>query len=104
MDEKTFRTMANDVIERVRKALDVEDPDVVEAVLDAGVLKIQFPGGTPYVLNLQPPVREVWLAADRSAWHFRYEGDRWIDKKGGRELYAVLAELLANKLGKPISL
>ena len=103
MDEKTFRTIADGVIERVRKALDNEDPDVVEGVLEAGVLKIVFPKGPPFVLNLQPPVREVWLAADRLAWHFRYEADRWIDKKSGADLYATLTDLLAAKLGKTIT-
>ena len=108
MDEKTFRDVAGAVIERVRKALDQQDPDVVEAVLEAGVLKLQFAKGAPFVVNLQPPTREVWLAADRQAWHFRCQatpdGDRWLDKKGtGDELFTTLARLLKEKLGASIA-
>ena len=104
MDEKTFRDVAAAVIERLRSALDAQDPDVVEAVLDAGVLKLQFPKGAPFVINLQPPTREVWLAADRQAWHFRYDGSRWIDKKGtGAELFTTLAKLVTDKTGAPLS-
>lgn len=99
LDERSFRDLAGAVIERVRAALDAEDPDAVEAVLEAGVLKVQFPTGQPFVLNLQPPIRELWLAADRAAWHFRYDGARWIDKKHGGELFATLRGLCEAKLG-----
>lgn len=103
MDEKTFRDVAAAVIERMRTTLDALDPDLVEAVLDAGVLKLQFPKGAPFVINLQPPTREVWLAADRHAWHFRYDGASWIDKKGtGAELFATLAKLVSEKVGAPL--
>jgi CyaY protein len=98
MDEATFHTLSDAAIERVRKGLDVLDPDVCEAVMEAGVLKITFPSGAPYVLNTQRPIRELWLAADRHAWHFRYDGALWIDKKGGTdELFATLAKLVKQR-------
>ena len=102
LDERSFRELAGATVERVRRALDAEDPDVVEAVLEAGVLKVQLASGPPFVLNLQPPIRELWLAADRAAWHFRYDGARWIDKKHGGELFDTLRELLAKKLGRSL--
>lgn len=105
MDETTFKKLSTDVIERVRKALDAQDPDVVEAVMEAEVLKIAFPRQTPFVLNTQRPVREVWLAADRQAWHFRYDGAKWVDKKGtGAELFTTLGELVSRKVGATIVL
>ncbi len=104
LDEKTFRDLAGAVIDRVRALVDADDPDVVEATLEAGVLKVQFPSGQPFVLNLQPPLRELWLAADRTAWHFRWDGEQWIDKKHGGELYATLRTLFAAKLGRPLPL
>lgn len=102
LDERHFRDLAATVIEQVRRALDAEDPDVVEAVLEAGVLKLQFAKGAPFVLNLQPPLRELWLAADRAAWHFRFDGARWLDKKHGGELFATLGGLLQERIGKRV--
>lgn len=102
LDETSFRALAGAVIDRVRAVVDAEDPDLVEAVLEAGVLKVQFASGPPFVLNLQPPIRELWLAADRAAWHFRWDGARWLDKKHGGELYATLKELCAGKVGKEL--
>ena len=98
MDEATFQSLSSDAIERVRQVLDAQDPDVVEAVLEAGVLKITFPSGPPFVLNTQRPTREIWLAADRQAWHFRYDGSSWRDKKtGASELFTTLAGLVKTR-------
>jgi CyaY protein len=102
MDEPTFGQLSNAAIDRVRQVLDALDPDVVEAVLEAGVLKIAFPSGPPFVLNTQRPTREIWLAADRHAWHFRYDGSRWLDKKTGTvELFATLADLVKARANIP---
>lgn len=105
MDEGTFKKLSHDVIERVRKALDAQDPDVVEAVMEAEVLKVVFPKGQPFVLNTQRPIREVWLAADRQAWHFRFDGVKWIDKKTGTaELFATLTDLVTKKVGASVTI
>jgi CyaY protein len=104
MDEKTFKDLSHTVIERVRSALDQQDPDVVEANLEADVLKIVFPSGLPFVLNMQRPVREMWLAADRRAWHFRYDGAKWLCPKTGDELFSRLSELVSTRIGEPIEL
>jgi CyaY protein len=103
MDEGTFRATAQLAIARVQAAIDAQDPDIVEAVLEAGVLKVQFPSGAPFVLNLQPPLHEIWLAAERRAWHFRYDGARWLEKKNGDELFATLGRLVLERSGQTLS-
>ena len=48
---------------------------------------------------------EIWLAADRQAWHFRYDGTKWIDKKGtGAELFSTLRDVVAKKIGTNVAL
>ena len=104
MDEGTFRTLAGSALDVVRRALDAQDPDVVECVLEADVVKVVFPTGLPFVLNTQRPVREIWLAADREAWHFRYDGSRWRDKRSGDELFTVLRSLVERRAGVTLPL
>jgi len=104
MDEATFMTLAKGAIERIRAALDACDPDVVECLPEADVVKIAFPSGLPYVLNTQRPVREVWLAADRNAWHFRYDGSRWLDKRSGDELMTTVDRLVKARAGVDLKL
>jgi CyaY protein len=104
MDEATFLSLAKRAIERIRTALDACDPDVVECVPDADVVKVAFPAGLPYVLNTQRPVREVWLAADRQAWHFRFDGHHWRDKRSGDELMATVERLIRERAGVALGL
>jgi iron donor protein CyaY len=99
MDETMFRALAGDVVTRVRQALDEQDPDVVECVPEADVVKIAFPTGLPFVLNLQRPVREVWFAAERQAWHFRFDGEQWTDKRTHEELCATIVRLVQARSG-----
>jgi CyaY protein len=104
MDEPTFLQLSRDAIGRVRRALDAQDPDVVECVPDADVVKVVFPTGLPFVLNTQRPVREIWLAADRQAWHFRFDGEQWRDKRSHDELFSTLGRLVQARAGVTLAL
>ncbi len=104
MDEATFQTLAQGVIGRVTAALDRQDPDVVECVPEADVVKVSFPSGQPFVLNKQRPVKEIWLAADRQAWHFRFDGTAWQDKRSGDELLSTLNKLVKDRAGVDLGL
>lgn len=99
MSEAEFLTLAGAVIVRVQVVLDAEDPDVVECVPDADVVKVAFPTGAPFVLNKQRPVKEIWLAADRQAWHFRFDGEAWRDKRSNDELFVTLRRLVRERAG-----
>ena len=99
MSEPTFNELSGALIKRVRDGLDGCDPDVVECVPDAEVIKIVFPSGAPFVLNTQRPVREIWLAADRQAWHFRFDGAAWKDKRSSDELFATLQQVVKARAG-----
>ncbi len=104
MDDKEFAALAEATMGRVLTALDRQDPDVVEAVLEAGVVKIGFPQGPPFILNTQRPTHEMWLAADRRAWHFKWNGAAWIDQKTGDELYATIARAVSTRTGSVVSI
>ncbi len=104
MDESTFLHLSKTLIDRVRTAVDACDPDVVECVPDAEIVKIAFPSGLPYVMNTQRPVREIWLAADRTAWHFRYVDGDWRDKRNNDELLETVNRLVKARAGVDLGL
>ena len=71
-----------------------------------GRLTIEFRDGTRYVLNSHRAARQIWLSAERSAWHFDYLPDTksWVASKTSDELWATLTRLLETKLGAPVAL
>ena len=56
-----------------------------------GLLELSFPDGSKIVVNTQPPLHEVWLAARAGGYHYRYEAGRWVDTRDGSEFFEALS-------------
>ena len=102
--EQAFERVADETLRALDKTL--ADLDGMEIDLSMGVLTLEFADGTKYVVNSHRAAKQIWMAAERSAWHFDYhpEGKRWIASKNGDELRSTLAAVLSRKLGRPIDL
>ena len=103
MDERTFRSTVDAIYAKVLKRLDAEDPDVIEGEMNAGVVRIRSGRGQVYVLNVQPPLQEVWYAAGDRAWHFQHTDAGWVDPRNGDELGAVLNLTISQAANKTIA-
>ncbi|KAJ5777529.1 Frataxin [Penicillium odoratum] len=65
-----------------------EDGSDVEAEYSAGVLNVSIPAIGTYVLNKQPPNRQIWLSSPISGpkrYDWVLEGDGMHEKEGTRE-------------------
>ncbi|AUX41478.1 hypothetical protein SOCE26_028910 [Sorangium cellulosum] len=97
------------VADRALRALDRQINEIsegVEADLESGILTLEFEDGTKYVVNSHRAARQIWMAAERAAWHFDYrpsEG-RWVAQKSGDELWSALESVLSRKLGRAVKL
>jgi CyaY protein len=104
LSEKEFRARAFPELAALVAALD--ELTELTAELAGDVLTIEFEDQKVYVVNTQLAARQIWLAAERRAWHFDYAADRdgWVDKKTSAELWPTLQGLLEAKLGHPVTL
>ena len=73
----------------------------IDAARTGGLLELAFPGGSKIVLNTQPPLQELWLAARSGGYHFKHVDGRWIEREG-RDLFDVLSEAASTQGGKPL--
>jgi len=67
-----------------------------------GLLELAFPGGSRIVINTQPPLQEIWLAARAGGFHFRHVDGRWLDTKDGGEFFAVLSREASAQSGRTL--
>jgi CyaY protein len=74
----------------------------IDAARTGGLLELAFPNGSKIIVNTQPPLQEIWLAARAGGYHFRHQGGEWIDTKDGREFYDRLNECSSAQAGKPL--
>ena len=102
--EKAYQERAFPELAALVEALDAF-PDELFAELAGDVLTVEFADQTRYVINSHLAARQIWLAAERSAWHFDCAPDgRWVDRKTSGELWQTLAQLLGKKLGRGVAL
>ena len=79
-----------------------EDVIDIDAGRTGGLLELAFPNGSKIVVNTQPPLQELWLAAQSGGFHFRSVGGRWIDGRDGREFFDVLSVCASEQGGRPL--
>lgn len=103
LDELAFRTTVDAIYTRVLARLDQEDPDVIEGEMNAGVVRIRNARGQVYVLNVQPPLREIWYAAGDRAWHFQLHDGVWLDPRNQDALGQVLDTTVSAASGLTIA-
>ena len=102
IDEKSYRDILDDTLNRIDRAFDDVDPDVAESNLSQGALTITFRSQHRLILSPQPSPRQLWVAYRDRAWHFDWDGERkqWFDDRGqGVEAYALVKELTQTAAG-----
>ena len=76
-----------------------EDVIDIDAERTGGLLELVFPDDSRIVVNTQPPLHELWLAARSGGHHFRASAEGWVDTRDGREFFAVLSACASEQAG-----
>ena len=109
LSDADYHTKAHALLARIEEQIDgwLEDDVVdIDTHRTGGLLELSMPGpgkGSKIVLNTQPPLQELWLAARGGGFHFRYCEGRWLDTKSAAEFHALLSEQASIQAGKPLS-
>ncbi len=74
----------------------------IDTQRSGGLLELLFPDGSRIVVNTQPPLQEVWLAAKGGGFHFRHHGGRWLDTRDGGDFVAALSLHASRQAGTPL--
>jgi CyaY protein len=97
MDEAEFNQSVDVALARIEAGVEAADLDF-ETPAD-GILEIEFDDGSKIIVNRHGVAREIWVAARSGGFHFKPDGDAWIDTKSGVDLYRKLATLIAEQGG-----
>ena len=103
MTETEFNTLVDAMLRRIEDALEASGLDL-EFETVSGILTIEFEDGSKVIVNRQTPNREIWVAAKSGGFHFRKEGDAWVDTRGGEPLLALLDDVVSKQAGTAANL
>ena len=80
------------------------DDDVIDidSQRTGGLLELSLPGGSKIVVNTQPPLHELWLAAKAGGHHYRHVAGCWLDTRDGSEFFASLSRHASAQAGQTL--
>ena len=94
MTDSEFLDRAEAALRRIEAECDRIN-EQTDADLDnqrvGGMVTLVFRDRSQIVVNLQKPLHEIWLAAKAGGFHYRFDGQAWIDTKGQGELFERLS-------------
>lgn len=105
LTDADYRAMTDAVLASVEACIDrwlQGDVVDIDTHRTGGLLEMSFPDGSKIVLNTQPPLQELWLAARSGGFHYRFADGAWRDTRDGRELFDVLSACASAQAQRPL--
>ncbi|MEY3799899.1 MAG: hypothetical protein RLZZ406_1202 [Pseudomonadota bacterium] len=112
IDDKQFHQLGSNLLQSIEVALEAAD-DELDLDLDVerqggNVINIRFRDKSVIVVNTQPPLHEIWVAAKSGGYHYRWAGTMatplWLDTKTGRELLGDLTQFASAQAGQAVKI
>ena len=105
LTDAEFHHLAHAVLARIESIVDAwlqDDVIDIDAARTGGLLELSFPGGSKIVVNTQPPLHEIWLAARSGGHHFRYAQGLWRDTRDDREFFDLLSKCASEQAARAL--
>ncbi|MBL8510920.1 MAG: iron donor protein CyaY [Betaproteobacteria bacterium] len=103
MEESDFHRLVDGVLSDLEHRLDAVDADI-DTELSGGILTLTFERGTKIIINRQTPNREIWVAAKSGGYHFKFNGEQWLDTRSQQPLWSLLSAVIGEQAGIEIQL
>ena len=103
LSDAQYLAQALAVLARVEACADAwlqDDVVDIDTHRTGGLLELSFPNGSKIVLNTQPPLQELWLAARSGGFHYKFVAGAWRDTRNGGELFEALSASASEQSGK----
>jgi CyaY protein len=108
MTDSEFLALAEQTLDHIEAAIEqaVDDSDLdIECSRSGNVLELEFvDNGSKIIINSQAPMKEMWIAARSGGFHYRREGERWINTRDGSEFFEALSRMASEQAGAPLRL
>jgi len=105
LTDHAYHLLTSAVLSDIESTVDdwlQDDVIDIDAHRTGGLLELEFPDGGKIVINTQPPLHELWMAARSGGFHFRCVQGRWADTKDGRDFYQALSECASEHAGREL--
>lgn len=105
LTDADYATLTSEVLAAIELAADrwlQDDVADVDTARTGGLLELRFADGSAIVVNTQPPLQELWIAARSGGYHFKHVQGRWLDTRDGREFFDALSACASEHAGRTL--
>ena len=105
LSDVDYQRETSALLSRIEAAADrwlQEDLIDIDSQRTGGLLELSFPNGSKIIINTQPPLHEVWLAARDGGFHYRWSAGQWRDTRDGSEFVQALSQHASAQGGMPL--
>lgn len=101
---------ASQTLARIEARIDqwLEDDVIdIDSARSGGMITLTLPNRTQLIINTQPPLHELWLAARSGGYHFRFGGESagegvWHDTRTGEDFFLALSRCASEQGGQAL--
>jgi CyaY protein len=105
LTDAEYARAADTLLARIESTCDrwlQDDVIDIDTQRTGGLLELVFPDRSKIVVNTQPPLHEIWVAARLGGFHFRWSGGLWRDTKDGSEFFEALSRQASAQCGRTL--
>lgn len=105
LSDAEYRSRTDAVLAAIEATIDrwLQDDVVdIDGSRTGGLLELSFPDRSKIVINTQPPLHELWLAARSGGFHYRFQDGHWADTRDGSDFHEALSRCASEQAGKPL--
>jgi CyaY protein len=105
LTDAEYQVLTSAMLARIEATVDAwlqDDVIDIDTNRTGGLLELEFPNGSKIVVNTQPPLHELWLAARSGGFHYKHANGRWLDTRDGREFFEALSVCASEQAGRPL--
>jgi CyaY protein len=107
LSDSEYHALAGAVLAGIEATVDrwlQDDVMDIDASRTGGLLELSFPNGSKLIVNTQPPLQELWLAARSGGFHYRHVAGHWLDTRSGRDFYEAFSACASEQAGRELRL
>lgn len=105
LSDSEFHQLSSAVLSGIETTVDAwlqDDVIDIDVHRTGGLLELSFPNGSKIIVNTQPPLHELWIAARAGGHHYRHVAGLWRDTRDGEEFYAALSTFASQQAGRDL--
>jgi CyaY protein len=107
-DEQQFRAVSDEALTRLQRALErAADDHEFDVDNNQGALTIEFEDPpAKFVVSPNAPVRQIWISARVKSFKLDWDEAQgaFVLPADGRTLLRLMADLIGEQIGEPVSL